>query len=128
MNNNKEKSYSWKACGIIYFFDFKIIEREKVIEKKLYSALTKKKELKKTYTWHTHFLTMRIFVKNICVLLYFLYTLGASRGFAFVEFNTEQEATRWMEYKQVPLYHTKQPKKKEQTNARGKSVQNFLDA
>ncbi|XP_059619269.1 RNA-binding protein 5 [Phlebotomus argentipes] len=25
---------------------------------------------------------------------------GASRGFAFVEFNTEQEATRWMEYKQ----------------------------
>ena len=27
--------------------------------------------------------------------------LGASRGFAFVEFNTEEEATRWMEYKQV---------------------------
>ncbi|XP_055685562.1 RNA-binding protein 5-like isoform X2 [Lutzomyia longipalpis] len=25
---------------------------------------------------------------------------GASRGFAFVEFNTEQEATRWMDYKQ----------------------------
>ncbi|XP_055295047.1 RNA-binding protein 5-B-like [Sitodiplosis mosellana] len=25
---------------------------------------------------------------------------GASRGFAFVEFNTEEEATRWMEYKQ----------------------------
>lgn len=27
--------------------------------------------------------------------------LGASRGFAFVEFNSEEEATRWMEYKQV---------------------------
>lgn len=27
--------------------------------------------------------------------------LGASRGFAFVEFSTEEEATRWMEYKQV---------------------------
>lgn len=31
--------------------------------------------------------------------------LGASRGFAFVEFNTEEEASRWMEYKQVPLCH-----------------------
>lgn len=27
--------------------------------------------------------------------------LGASRGFAFVEFNTEEEASRWMEFKQV---------------------------
>lgn len=30
--------------------------------------------------------------------------LGASRGFAFVEFNTEVEAIRWMEFKQVSLY------------------------
>ncbi|CAD7086141.1 unnamed protein product [Hermetia illucens] len=28
---------------------------------------------------------------------------GASRGFAFVEFSTEEEATRWMEYKQGNL-------------------------
>ncbi|XP_031618971.1 RNA-binding protein 5-like [Contarinia nasturtii] len=28
---------------------------------------------------------------------------GTSRGFAFVEFNTEEEATRWMEYKQGVL-------------------------
>lgn len=37
----------------------------------------------------------------VCSLLQ---NLGASRGFAFVEFSTEEEATRWMEYKQVSLY------------------------
>ncbi|WP_143213158.1 hypothetical protein [Acinetobacter baumannii] len=31
-----------------------------------------------------------------------LLLLGESRGFAFVEFRTEEEATRWICYKQVP--------------------------
>jgi len=33
--------------------------------------------------------------------LFYSHNIGASRGFAFVEFSTEEEATRWMEYKQV---------------------------
>lgn len=33
----------------------------------------------------------------VCILL----CIGASRGFAFVEFNATQEAARWMEMKQV---------------------------
>lgn len=37
-------------------------------------------------------------------LLSSVQNLGASRGFAFVEFNTEAEAINWMEYKQVSLY------------------------
>lgn len=31
----------------------------------------------------------------------YLLCIGASRGFAFVEFNATQEAARWMEMKQV---------------------------
>lgn len=31
------------------------------------------------------------------------YCVGASRGFAFVEFSTLQEAMRWMEMKQVSV-------------------------
>lgn len=46
-----------------------------------------------------------ICIISFCVSLSFALIssrrLGASRGFAFVEFNTEEEATRWMEYKQV---------------------------
>lgn len=45
--------------------------------------------------------------KELCVISDFNTTLcwsicvGASRGFAFVEFNTLQEASQWMEMKQV---------------------------
>lgn len=38
---------------------------------------------------------------NIVGYLCGYYCVGASRGFAFVEFTTLQEATRWMEMKQV---------------------------
>lgn len=38
---------------------------------------------------------------RILFVLLYPKILGASRGFAFVEFSTEEEATRWMEYKQV---------------------------
>lgn len=37
----------------------------------------------------------------LCFWSIFSDFLGTSRGFAFVEFNTQEEATRWMELKQV---------------------------
>lgn len=37
----------------------------------------------------------------LCFWSIFSNCIGTSRGFAFVEFNTQEEATRWMEFKQV---------------------------
>lgn len=90
----------------------KSIDRFRTIHtKKLYCCNNQTKQ-KNLYLSHTQSPS-----DGIDIVLFFLCSffsfrhlwkqrnLGASRGFAFVEFNTEEEATRWMEYKQVPLCH-----------------------
>lgn len=61
-------------------------------------AATIQKSLSLTLVFFT-FNSKRIFC--VCSLSLSLNRLGVPRGFAFVEFSTEEEATRWMEYKQV---------------------------
>lgn len=50
-------------------------------------------------TLHTR--SLNIDKEILCFWSIFSDFLGTSRGFAFVEFNTQEEATRWMEFKQV---------------------------
>lgn len=47
----------------------------------------------------------------------YLLCIGASRGFAFVEFNATQEAARWMEMKQVERSSVQIPKMRCRTRA-----------
>lgn len=47
----------------------------------------------------------------------YLLCIGASRGFAFVEFNATQEAARWMEMKQVERSSVQIPKMRCHTRA-----------
>lgn len=49
-----------------------------------------------------------MFFQNPFCICFSFNNLGASRGFAFVEFNTIDEAAHWMELTQVPTSHNNQ--------------------
>lgn len=57
---------------------------------------------------HLRWFAFERYGKHLCFCFFsfshLFKNLGSSRGFAFVEFNTEEEASRWMEYKQVSMH------------------------
>lgn len=61
-----------------------------------------------------------IFLQKHSVFASYSNYLGASRGFAFVEFNTTEEAAQWMEYTQVSTTQLK-----EQKNKRNKKYKSY---